>query len=708
LIAARLALETHAVPVNPTPTDTLRPEQRGVLKEVVPNLRVGRIVLAELGTGVGKSRVLAYAAAYMLSDRDRGLCPAQVSLPEAQRLRSNDSVFAQSGVDRAQEKIAQREERVAGRAVILVAPTLANVLHLVEEYLAVRDEIDPDRAWRPAVQLGRGQFVCETHLRSLLSEDDTADAGVHAWLDAGMPAKTEATLALHRLCPELRGLADDLRAVATAFPVEEVLLSSDDSEVDQATYCMQREAAQSADLVFTTHALLCADNLALLRENASSALPPALALLVDEAHLLEASQANAATHGVAFSTLRADLRHADHWPGCKTLASEAAAIVDACMKALSAIRSDVVFPLRANVDPDIARRWHAAAPEIQACSTALEQLLAKITKGKRTSRISAQHRRLLTNAVTALRDTLRGDRRGMLRLSTERRYPTLDVGPSNVDSLLAARWSITACALLVSGTLLTPTARVPSPQHMIATAALPVARTVCLPPVRPAWLTRLPTVRLPHAAMNWKGLCPPSSESDDDLWTQWAAAQAGVIATACADASGGMLVLCSGYRRAKGIHGALRGLLGEDRLVLQERDGLTLAMAGAAFRQKHREGLRPIWLGVGGAWTGIDLADRSVPAEEDTLLTDLVITAVPFGLTHTSTHISRVHYRGFIAEKAAALLALRQGVGRLVRRPNVRNRRIWILDGRLCDPQKSAIMSEARLLFEGYDHIEPI
>ena len=70
-----------------------------------------------------------------------------------------------------------------------------------------------------------------------------------------------------------------------------------------------------------------------------------------------------------------------------------------------------------------------------------------------------------------------------------------------------------------------------------------------------------------------------------------------------------------------------------------------------------------------------------------------------------STHASRFQYSGFIAEKAAAVLALRQGVGRQVRRPVVRDRRIWVLDGRLCDPAKSVIMSEARLLFEGYDRI---
>ncbi len=113
-------------------------------------------------------------------------------------------------------------------------------------------------------------------------------------------------------------------------------------------------------------------------------------------------------------------------------------------------------------------------------------------------------------------------------------------------------------------------------------------------------------------------------------------------------------------------------------------------------------GHRPVWIATGGAWTGLDLSDSGVSAVEDTLLTDLIVTATPFGMVRTSTHLSRVSRTGFINEKRAALMMLRQGLGRLIRREGLMHRRLWFLDGRFALPQHASLMSEVKGLMQAF------
>ena len=85
------------------------------------------------------------------------------------------------------------------------------------------------------------------------------------------------------------------------------------------------------------------------------------------------------------------------------------------------------------------------------------------------------------------------------------------------------------------------------------------------------------------------------------------------------------------------------------------------------------------------------------------LLTDLVIPALPFGMNRTLTHMQRVENAGFVAEKQSALFMLRQGIGRLIRRPGLKHRRIWVLDGRLAHPGTQAVVQEAKGMLSSYE-----
>jgi ATP-dependent DNA helicase DinG len=79
----------------------------------------------------------------------------------------------------------------------------------------------------------------------------------------------------------------------------------------------------------------------------------------------------------------------------------------------------------------------------------------------------------------------------------------------------------------------------------------------------------------------------------------------------------------------------------------------------------------------------LDLADDENPPERDFLLTDIIIPRLPFGTEHSTIHERRKEQWGFIYEVYRAAFQFRQGLGRLIRREGVTNRRLWLLDARM-------------------------
>jgi CRISPR type IV-associated DEAD/DEAH-box helicase Csf4 len=143
----------------------------------------------------------------------------------------------------------------------------------------------------------------------------------------------------------------------------------------------------------------------------------------------------------------------------------------------------------------------------------------------------------------------------------------------------------------------------------------------------------------------------------------------------------------------------------EDRVIAQQPN-VKLSATLDAFRAAHAKGLRPVMLGLGGAWTGIDLTDPSVPPERDNLLTDLVIVRMPVGLNRTNSALARIERSGTASISNEALLTFKQGLGRLIRRTGVTDRRIWILDGRIFGSwnRMPQLTGAARRLLREYVH----
>ena len=123
--------------------------------------------------------------------------------------------------------------------------------------------------------------------------------------------------------------------------------------------------------------------------------------------------------------------------------------------------------------------------------------------------------------------------------------------------------------------------------------------------------------------------------------------------------------------------------LGADLIVQRERH--PLADDKAAYLARAAAGGKPMLLGLGAAWTGLDLSAPIDPATNQTL-TDLVIPLAPLGVNRSLTHRYRRQKRGVYVEAIAATMLFRQGVGRLVRGPGIPgNRRLHFLDARMHD-----------------------
>lgn len=638
-----------------------RPEQAKLFSALMPLLKSGRIVLGEAGTGTGKSRVLAAIARALLARR-----------PEP---------------------------------VIVAAPTVNDVIHLLREWARLH-AVAPS-AVAPAVVLGRPQFVDQTALTLYLDgEDPSAYPELRRWLADGCPAGViEDTRFLASKVPQIRGLIADMRALAPGLPLDRFRLSSEPRDIDDpssAAYDGLRQHAKTAPLIFCTHAMVALDAMMRRRiarrsdipfNEVEGILPRRQALLIDEAHQFEANAAGAASRGLSFAALRTVLQalgRAD--PALKTFADRAAKGVQERMQALSNLPDDL----------DLARAdhlllWTRRMDELVGLHDELSSGLALISKlqAKRPGRIDPYLEDQLKRARSILDDgtrNLKGHNSCHISFSPILRWPSMEVGPRSVHGLLTSMWENVDCAVLTSGTLYLPTDTGLSAKYSAMKLAIPRDRLAQIKPVHAPW-SSAPTVLLPSRRLITSLTPPPGRSATAGDMRAWLTQVGAVVELAARTAAGGTLVLMSGYERARILGEVLDGF---PDLIVQSTSQ-PLDQCRGRFIELARAGHKPVWIATGAAWVGNDIRDQEIPderAEEDRLLTDLIIPNLPFGTIQTSTHRSRKEAFGATSEFMEAAITFRQGLGRLMRRANLKHRRIWALDGRLlADPPRF----EARL-----------
>lgn len=709
----------------------LRAGQVSCLQEAAPLLRKGRMVLAECGTGSGKGRIIAHAAAYILSMRDKGLVPPLSPINAAESKTEEVPHFIREHASNAQAvRLARMQAQSSSqpRAVIISAPSVENVAHLTREWGAVRKTVDPQSKYVTALVLGRGQFVSKSQLLLMLddadakadTEIDERNDAIKQWLVDGMPAGlTPSTSYLKSMDDRICGLMDDLEFLAGDSDIShrDAALDDDCDPGEQVIYRALRDKAMNADLVFTTHAMLCMDNIRLSYADTSGLLPCPLAVLVDEAHLLESVQASIAANSLSLSRLSLELK-SQVWVDLQkvTLANKAAATVVKLGKMLANIPNETQLPVvrieGVFEDLSILRDWKRAKPVLKLLATHLRSVMKDAAFKKKTTVPAKFMRsfRYVDQSIKAIDGILEGYR-GFIGRSAVRGNVAFTVGPPSIGKHLAARWATTPMAMFQSGTLLHIGAKGACSKSIIRDLSLTSDKVSITAPIHPGWLTLTPKLMMPATDQFHRFIPPTGDEINDLSLSFWLHECAKVVNLAATDAVGGMLILMSGYDRLEGMAKALLESHShlQSRLIVQSRVQ-RVASSASQFKEMARAGERPIWLATGAAWTGLDLADNLIAddrAADDLLLTDLLIPNVPFGLDQTTTHVARVSKFGFAMEAIATQRRFRQGLGRLVRRDGLQHRRLWILDGRLQHPGALNYMADTRRILMDYVHRHP-
>jgi ATP-dependent DNA helicase DinG len=209
-----------------------RPGQRKMAEAVSRAIRTGEILLAEAGTGTGKT--LAY------------LVPA---------LLSGKKTLVSTGTKTLQDQLFLKD-----------IPLLARALPF---------------AFATAVMKGRGNYLCVRSLRRVLAERHTrAERAALTRIQQWSAVSARGDRAELDFLSDTDAVWNDLAAWSDAC------IGSACEDFDRCFLTRMRQEAAAADLVIVNHHLLMAD--AALRDSSMFHLiPPAAVLILDEAHLLE-------------------------------------------------------------------------------------------------------------------------------------------------------------------------------------------------------------------------------------------------------------------------------------------------------------------------------------------------------------------------------------------------------------------------------------
>ena len=546
-----------------------------------------------------------------------------------------------------------------GDSVVISAP-LAVTWQLIDALKGIREA----EVAGITMSLGRPNFISPERLLEWAVENERE--GVAAWVEqGGKPLSARTIGASSVINHELCWMLEDALELAEDLPVDAIMLSPDDDDEcpAQQLYKAMRSNHAEAGIILCSHYML-ATHVRLLQirglagEGEDEELADSLSLpqfidtlIVDEAHLLEQAFSAIYSHTLRLRPLIRAIE--DHVSRGKAPA----------VKALNALGQEVLTTVKqakgggslvCQLD-DVPR----LEPVLRDALSALEGIGLKSLDGGAKVAIRV--------AMRAIKDALSGRSRLRMELTPIRHFPMLVSGRANLQKALLSLWDSVAGAVLVSATIYA------NDDSAVLTRwklEVPPARAVYLPPVHPAWTTE-PV--LLHPAKN-------TIEPDDS--PEWADEAAGLIGVIAEGAKGGTLVLCTSHQNAEMLHARLSESLGT-RLILQTKLN-SASMCVAHYKRLYQQGDRPVWLGLGAAWTGIDLSDEQVSdPSDDSMLSDLVITRLPVGLNRSLTHERRIEIAGFKIVTLEAVWQLRQGLGRLVRRPGVIGKNLWVLDSRL-------------------------
>lgn len=644
-----------------------------------------------------------------------------------------------------------------GERAVIAAPSYNILLQSISQWQRI-EKVYLVPPW--IVIAGQSEFVSREALKRAIDEHPDAPGGeaALAWLTGNGEAPKDDPMG-HRWLG--RSLSAATRGLWPLIP--QVQLDSDTADDDpgKRAYLGQFVRAHESRVIFCTHAMLAVEvryrlgaatkafatsrgeTAAIAARSAWEAiaeedrkfsrtyelrngllrtaltgdpgrLPEVGLLIIDEGHQLEASFATVFASGISVSRLMRALRKLRE-TAPKSIRESDIERADAAWQRLREVGGLL------GVDRVTTQENEAVSEAVSSLREIIGAVVKRIPKAIAHA-AEVRHLRAISLALEVAARSL-GERNGMtvrVSWSPAVHWPAIEVGRYDVSRELDFLWSavVRDRSVVVSATLFDDVtlAGLENIRRMLSVRTVFVR---ALPPVRPAWLFDPVTLCLAGATVHVDGLPryrrPVIRDKlDADEFARrserWRRDVADYIVKAYASAVGGVLVLLTAYAEVDEIEARLAQTLPPELLLAQGPDR-SLEALRYAFFERTAEGRKPLLLGVGAAWTGLDisadglhaLTGVSLSPAEDRVLTDLIMPIAPIGTNRSLTHAWRREKTGTAAEIGATSILFRQGIGRLVRRDGLpNNRRLHVLDSRIHEAAWAPFMRPLLRALEGY------
>jgi ATP-dependent DNA helicase DinG len=491
------------------------------------------------------------------------------------------------------------------------------------------------RPMQVAVLKGRGNYLCWFRLDAAL-RDGTRDAQTLAALralDSWGQASDTGDLT------ELEDVAEDPALRAQVTSTVDNCLGRDCAFVDRCFVAEARRRAQAADVVIVNHHLLLAD-LALKDSGFGELLPGTDAVVVDEAHQLPDIAQQFFGWSVSTRELESLLRDV-------FAEARAAGVLAQLDEPQSALGRAIVGLRAAAVRPEGRTPWIASPTALRDAlpdaAAALEDLAAALTPiAEATAGLRNCLERCAASAARLREITVADATEGLRWFDLTPGGVAVHWTPLDIGAALAARieaqggvWVFASATLAVGNDF----------SHFVQRIGLRGAHERVLP--SPFDYERNARLYLPQ------GLPDPSADEyvETLLATAWPLVEA---------AQGGAFLLFTSYKALQRAERWLEGRRAPGRVLVQGRG------SRSELLNQFRADGNAVLLGTGSFWQGVDVRGRALRL--------VVIDKLPFAVPSdplVQARAEAIRRAGGDAfnelQLPQAVLALKQGVGRLIR-----------------------------------------
>lgn len=436
-------------------------------------------------------------------------------------------------------------------------------------------------------------------------------------------------------------------------------------------------------------------------------------LIIDEAHLLEENFSSANTIRISVRRLPTLFSRVMKAKGIKP--AEGAPTPSKIFDQLSSLCSRMASSHMPEAGAKVFLNWGNPPAKDRLVVSCAEDLATVMTSFS----ISGTHEEAqsLRRSQYAFKKMLSAARFNIALFSNSpiRQYPQILFGSANHTSDFRMLFSALGIesTLLLSATIFLPSiGGAWSARRFISGLGLRPEETTGMRAPAQTWLTEPVTLYMPPKPSDISRefgaghvvLKPSNDAKESDAWIK-------DLVTFCkwstSTAAGGTLVLLTSYesaaKLASSLSKAIPGIASR-LLVSEPKVGRRPSELKAQFIDIYHSGEKPIWIAVGNCWTGLNLTDESIEPEKDNLVTDLIIPRTPYALNQSISAAAKgLTAARHIQALEEAGMTLKQGIGRLVRRPGIpHNRRLFFLDTRIYEKGKKPLLNMSCALFSAY------